>query len=254
MNLFGPRHFIREAQVDISNICYPLFERLSFNYFHYFRMYKDGSALVLYSRMDWNDYFCDMDYKAEIPLPDHKIKLGKPTLCLWQGTLQDQVVKDAQNLFNLYHPLGITIAHKDYFESFVFAAHQGNNNVINTYFNNTELLLNFIDIFKSKAINLIKEAEKCKVIIPTPNRPDEINILNNLSSALTIKGNYGKVEITIKEMETLRLLRQGLTAKEIASRFSRSPRTIESHLDNLKDKLGCNKKSQLMSIAVNNGI
>ena len=68
MEPLGKNHFVRKVQADVSEICQPLFEKLDLHYFHFFRAHKDGSATVLYNRMDWHDYFYKMNFKTKVPL------------------------------------------------------------------------------------------------------------------------------------------------------------------------------------------
>ena len=54
-----------------------------------------------------------------------------------------------------------------------------------------------------------------------------------------------RVVLSLKECQCVRLLLGGHTAKEIASVLSLSPRTVETHLNNVKDKTGRSTKSEL---------
>lgn len=60
--------------------------------------------------------------------------------------------------------------------------------------------------------------------------------------------------LTKKEIEVLQMLCRGYTMKEIADNFHRSPRTIETHINHLKLKLACYRKSQLVAYAIDNHI
>jgi DNA-binding NarL/FixJ family response regulator len=53
--------------------------------------------------------------------------------------------------------------------------------------------------------------------------------------------------ITHCEMKILQLLCKGLTTKEIAKQLQRSPRTIETHIKNVKIKLNITTRSELIS-------
>lgn len=248
---FGPKHFARNAQTAVHQICEPLFKKLGLNYFHYGIFYKDGSLVALYNRMDWSDHFHSQQFRTQVPLANKEIQLGKYNLCLWQGTVNNQVVSDARNIFNFDHPLGINIAHNDYFESFAFGTHQGNDSIINTYFSNIETLFNFTTYFKEKAQAIIQKAAAEKFTLPKASQAAELKLLETLSSNLTIKNKNGwPVSITQKEAEILPLLSRGLTIREIAILLQRSPRTIEMHINNLKYKLACDKKSQLIAFAL----
>ena len=57
------------------------------------------------------------------------------------------------------------------------------------------------------------------------------------------------VEFTTRELEVLQGLVDGLTNKEIATRLSVSPRTVNFHLDNIYAKLGVNTRTEAAVIA-----
>lgn len=56
--------------------------------------------------------------------------------------------------------------------------------------------------------------------------------------------------LTKKEHECLFLLVRGKTASEIALMLNVSKRTIETHIENIKNKFGCTKKSELIEKAI----
>ncbi len=52
--------------------------------------------------------------------------------------------------------------------------------------------------------------------------------------------------LTIRENQCAYYLMNGMTAKEIGKELELSPRTIESYIDNIKRKLLCKNKAQLI--------
>ena len=60
--------------------------------------------------------------------------------------------------------------------------------------------------------------------------------------------------LTPRERETLQLLTEGKTNKEVAVGLSISVRTVESHRANLMRKLGCQSFSELVHYAIRNNI
>jgi len=60
-------------------------------------------------------------------------------------------------------------------------------------------------------------------------------------------------ELTITEIEVLKLLAQGLTSKEIADQTFVSPRTVETHRHNILKKLDLPNTAKLISWALHNG-
>lgn len=51
-----------------------------------------------------------------------------------------------------------------------------------------------------------------------------------------------------REFEVLQLIPKGHTSKEIAVILNISPLTVEKHIQNMKEKLGVNNKTELTSI------
>jgi two-component system invasion response regulator UvrY len=56
--------------------------------------------------------------------------------------------------------------------------------------------------------------------------------------------------LTTREEEILRLLAQGLRLAEIAEKLGISPKTVESHLEHLKEKLRCKSVPELRALAL----
>ena len=60
---------------------------------------------------------------------------------------------------------------------------------------------------------------------------------------------FDTLGLTIKESECLYFLMRGRSAKSIASVLHRSRRTIETHLNNMKERLNCSSRSDLIDLA-----
>jgi DNA-binding CsgD family transcriptional regulator len=52
--------------------------------------------------------------------------------------------------------------------------------------------------------------------------------------------------LTQRETECILFLSLGYTAKDMADELGLSPKTIQHHLENIKQKLGCRKKSHIV--------
>jgi len=60
-------------------------------------------------------------------------------------------------------------------------------------------------------------------------------------------------KLTQKEKECIYELAKGKSAKQIAHALRNSPRTIETHLQNIKQKLGCHTRAQIIEKAFEEG-
>ncbi|MFN3235260.1 MAG: response regulator transcription factor [Gammaproteobacteria bacterium] len=67
------------------------------------------------------------------------------------------------------------------------------------------------------------------------------------------EGYRTKSIVSKKETEILFYLLRGKTAREIAQKLNRSVRTVEQHAQNIKSKLGCRTKSELIEKAIDEG-
>lgn len=72
--------------------------------------------------------------------------------------------------------------------------------------------------------------------------PNVISNNKNLTSNLSL---------TQRQLDCLLFLVKGFTMKQIAKKLSLSPKTIENYLENIKNKLNCNTRSELFKIAFN---
>jgi DNA-binding NarL/FixJ family response regulator len=73
-------------------------------------------------------------------------------------------------------------------------------------------------------------------------------------SALEGLPGKGAIPLTPRQREVLRLLAQGLQAKEVADRLNISPKTVEFHKQQMKQLLGIQTVAELGVYAARNGI
>lgn len=62
------------------------------------------------------------------------------------------------------------------------------------------------------------------------------------------------VKLSERELEVLKLIVEGCSNPEMATRLYISPNTIKSHVRNLMNKLGADHRIQVAVIAIRNGI
>lgn len=86
------------------------------------------------------------------------------------------------------------------------------------------------------------------------NSINYINGKNDGSLSLHIIDNFSEHRLTIRESEIIYLVAMGRSASVIADMLSISNRTVESHIINIKIKLGITKKYQLIDFYVANDL
>jgi DNA-binding NarL/FixJ family response regulator len=72
--------------------------------------------------------------------------------------------------------------------------------------------------------------------------------------AVRLAENLGEEELTARELEVLRLIRDGYRNKQIADQLSIAETTVSFHLKNLEYKLGANDRTHAVTIALRRGL
>jgi DNA-binding NarL/FixJ family response regulator len=83
-----------------------------------------------------------------------------------------------------------------------------------------------------------------------------LNVAAGLPTSATTPSADGAViqeKPTPRELEILRLVEQGLTNREMARQFRRSPRAIQFHVSNLFSKLNARSRTELIHLARRRG-
>jgi DNA-binding NarL/FixJ family response regulator len=61
-------------------------------------------------------------------------------------------------------------------------------------------------------------------------------------------------ELSVRELEVLRLLVEGASNKAIALRLSLSENTVKSHISHIFDKLGVQSRAEAVTVALQRGL
>lgn len=72
--------------------------------------------------------------------------------------------------------------------------------------------------------------------------------------AAKLAEHLGEEDLTNRELEVLRLIRDGYRNKQIADQLSIAETTVNFHIKNLVDKLGANDRTHAVMIAVRRGL
>jgi DNA-binding NarL/FixJ family response regulator len=72
--------------------------------------------------------------------------------------------------------------------------------------------------------------------------------------AARLAEHLGEEDLTARELEVLKLIRDGYRNKQIADRLAIAETTVNFHIKNLVDKLGANDRTHAVIIAVRRGL
>jgi DNA-binding NarL/FixJ family response regulator len=72
--------------------------------------------------------------------------------------------------------------------------------------------------------------------------------------AARLAEHLGEADLTSRELEVLRLIRDGYRNKQIAGRLTIAETTVNFHIKNLVDKLGAKDRTHAVTIAIRRGL
>jgi len=75
-----------------------------------------------------------------------------------------------------------------------------------------------------------------------------------LEVAARLAEHIGEEDLTTRELEVLRLIRDGYRNKQIADQLAIAETTVNFHIKNLVDKLGANDRTHAVTIALRRGL
>lgn len=157
-----------------------------------------------------------------------------------------------------FHVLIYIKKQDDGFIEYGFAKSQFTPGFETVYLNNLPAILKFIDYFEASASQIAREADETKVDIAhiigasyyeNPKLPGGLIVPEKeLAFVAAIEEKSALLELTKSEKAVLRHYLNGNSTSEIAKKCFRSPRTIETHLESAKSKLGVRSRSALFDL------
>ena len=231
-------HLTLTSASTVAALMLPLLAKHGIKVFHFNRHYDDGSCIRLSSDAKWNEHYFEKGYinkRKKVPA----VYLSKPLgYFIWLTKDWPEMLTDAAVNFDIANGISIVENCSGYVDNFCFGSTASNTAIINFYLNNLDILYGYCNDFRDRASHLLKACEHNKIIIPASlpcnnaNHPDykEITIVN----------------LSARERQCAMLLISGKRIKEIALELGLSSRTIESYVNNLKNKLNCRDKVALV--------
>lgn len=143
-----------------------------------------------------------------------------------------EVYRYSQIKFGLEHGLTVVKQHESYSDTFVFASQSANSLINNFYLNQKELLENFVAKFYESLAPDLVNLENYRFSVPD-------DVVTNKPTILTL---------TQRQQECATLIIEGYNTKEMARILGLSPRTVECHVDSLREKLRAKNRLHLSSI------
>lgn len=252
-------HIFLISSQDIKDICKPLFQHFGFISFMYQKNFDDGSEIRLGTHADWLVHFFEQEYFQ------HSVFEGKPSQYKAGQIILNNVpthgnILSAARDFHIDHAFTLVRPQTDGCEFYFLGSESSNQKSVQLALDNIPLLNRFLLYFKEKSNDIIEKAAQNKIFLPQKYKnlqTMEVHI-ERLSMQLDKTQFINDIHIkhyplsngqalSRREFQVAEQLVQGFSAKEIANKLFVSPRTVESHIDNLRLKFNCNSRSELIN-------
>lgn len=228
---------------DIAEISKPL-QQLGITYFDYMRNYHDGGRISLVNNPFPTKRYLSKKYYLSGNM-DATPEKYKAQIVFLDTLPKQHIYDDVLRSHNIDHGMQIINPQGNYCEFFGFATVKGNGKIINTYLTRIDLLKKFCDYFLEKAAPLIKLVDKNKLILPHHN--DKLDFLDKNDYEMDFEHTFSnKMSITKRQLQCAKLLLSGKNNRQISELLHLSARTVEHYLNNLKMKLKCKNKTELI--------
>lgn len=249
--------YLTKYERVISSITRPLLDRFQVSFFGYHRISMSGDYTVLSNRLDWAEYYIENQLYLKDPF------LRRPNCYSTGISLIEGHKKEPLNWAKIEVLEGVILVQKtvDAVEFSFFGGQNPQGGMVKLLLNNLPLLKTFTHYFKKKTEKLrwdqqtrgynIPEQTPQKgenIIIPCIDSANRLQFLNAIGQEKLVKQFNS---LSPQEKACLNLIGQDLTAKEIAQRLSLSPRTVESYLNMIRNKMDCYSKRELAAASKN---
>lgn len=255
----------RKYHSKVAKLCEPLKQYYGINVMGYIEINNEGRLINILTHRDWLEHCYENQYFVDDPHMVSPDNMGSGFV-LWSSYQKDYylngMLRDCVENFNICH--GVTYVEKnDYgFKLYGFGTSKENFQIHNKILSNLDCLKKFI-AYLDKQLEPIRQDlgdhridfsevkgnqyyEQEGLIRPKDDKIEQYRFLKQLG---LIEDDIKNVNFSKREIQCIKLYLEGKSATQTAKILSLSPRTIESHMENIKSKLKINFKRELFDKA-----
>jgi DNA-binding CsgD family transcriptional regulator len=209
------------------------------------RVYNDGTCIRLSASLEVLKYLEESKNMITAPVPNFLLDKEKFIYVVPDqiGEIKPEYV-EFKNAMKINGVVNSIERRSGYYDQLWILSSEKFDSLSNICVNNIEEIQNFFLFFKDKAAQLVKTAANNSHYTLDPARISNIKGLD-----INKNSDRGRslIQFSKREIECIAFMMIGLTIPEIGVAMSLSPRTVEYYINNLKSKLGCFRKSELLT-------
>ncbi|MBT4879833.1 MAG: hypothetical protein HOI80_01425 [Alphaproteobacteria bacterium] len=258
-----PLHYSKSVVERFSEAAAPILEAVNLTHFIYINLVDTQKRLYLSNDHEWIENYLQHELYEDRKHEVAAIQPGDRSRYAFWDSYENDRVFSACHSFGMWN--GFIIYEGN--EIFSFATKRENENVANHYLKNVDLLERFVLYFKNRCQDILDVSNEDKLIVSKgkkkqPNKVvEEVpkkDVFAERTKVDTLKISIAKAIpekdkfIRYREAEAIYFLSRGRTMKETAFCMSLSPRTVEKYLENVRSRLECFSKSELIEVFLKN--
>lgn len=228
-------------------------QHLGFRTFGYRRYLMDGRSFGFSNDSEWNLVF--LEKFSGLPVSEYHSELSEFIATGKSIFLRVGVPKKDNKYFtalfenNIWNTLSLYQHNPESacIESFFLCSTKENTQIIEHYLNEMHFLNNWIKLVKKELKRLLEPLAQSFFTYTVPD-----NLLQPLKEKCTLNpdAKFNPLSLSERENAVLSLMLADMSRKSIAQTLSVSPKTVDSYLGRLKEKMGALSKSQLLKMTI----
>lgn len=250
--------FTESYDSRIKKFCEPLETTFGINQFYHSIVTYSGEWVWAYLNHEWTNYFFSEDLYHLCPFlyhPDNYkdgIIFPKET----ENRELQTLLETSQNRYNIHTRLVFVRKIPQGMENFVFGINSSDLYQCLKLYNEIPLINEFIRRYKEEFQRFYSDLDDYKVDLKSIKGPSfekmKVEVFPQTFNHQQFLKEINYIipqELTIRELEIMKELSKGLSSSMIAHQLSIAPKTVEHHLERIKEKLLCNSKPELVQKA-----
>ena len=242
---------ILQLESDVKQLCTTLIEKTPVKFFHYMKSYENGAMATLCTNSHWLEHYYSEQYYKISTFRNSPANYDEQYFLTSALQSSRPIVRDALEGFEIGSGIALVYPSKDHVETFLFCTGTNSEDPYQFFFNHLDILKNFVLFFRDQGRKLLDEASKNRILLPLPREKTTL-IRSKNEVNFPVKRYYINDEtyLTSKEIDCLRYLAEGKSHEEIGLILNNSKRTIDVHVDNLKNKFNTFKSTSSNGVCI----
>ncbi len=241
------RHSMKHYRT-LRKICAPL-DCLDIPVFSYYRIDREGEFAALTNDPEPLDYYYSKErYLLNPYLSDPRLFRSGYTISPFD--FDPDACRVFQNEFDMHCYFILLQRRGESIEAFLFANHDSDPSKTIQLLSKIDLLHTFASYFRREAKSLIAEVIKDRFNLKKEKKEkfqaSDPSLWVSCQNSVVSKFMKDIAPLSQQEWRCLELFKQGYSSQATASILKLSMRTVEYYFENIKSKLGCSSKWDLL--------